>query len=306
MGRRWSLCKGTAVSGGAWRPQIDALAQHFRCLWFDNRGYGKSLPLTPSLTVPQMGEDVLALMDAEEFATAHLIGHSLGGLIALSAASQARSRVLSLSLLNTFASGTVPTRIDRKLLWITLRTQVGTLPMRRRAFVELVMPKPYLQQHNLDKIVEHLSALFGRELGSPPKVAMKQVFAMRKFDATPLLPGLQGLPTLVMSSRHDLLAPPSAGRLLAQALARSLCRANRRLPRRPDSMSRAGQSTATRTSGKSVRGAWLITGLAWRRSRPDSRSRAASRSVPLAEARTAQSHGPSRSSKYKRNPQVLL
>jgi len=213
------LVQGTAVSGGAWRPQIDALAQHFRCLWFDNRGYGKSLPLTPSLTVPQMGEDVLALMDAEEFATAHLIGHSLGGLIALSAASQARSRVLSLSLLNTFASGTVPTRIDRKLLWITLRTQVGTLPMRRRAFVELVMPKPYLQQHNLDKIVEHLSALFGRELGSPPKVAMKQVFAMRKFDATPLLPGLQGLPTLVMSSRHDLLAPPSEGMLLAQALA---------------------------------------------------------------------------------------
>ena len=212
------LVQGTAVSGGAWRPQIDALAQHFRCLWFDNRGYGKSLPLTPSLTVPQMGEDVLALMDAEEFATAHLIGHSLGGLIALSAASQARSRVLSLSLLNTFASGTVPTRMDRKLLWITLRTQVGTLPMRRRAFVELVMPKPYLQQHNLDQIVEHLSALFGRELGSPPNVAMKQVFAMRKFDATPLLPGLQGLPTLVMSSRHDLLAPPSAGRLLAQAL----------------------------------------------------------------------------------------
>lgn len=212
------LVQGTAVSGGAWRPQLDALAQHFRCLWFDNRGYGKSLPLTPSLTVPQMGEDVLALMDAEEFATAHLIGHSLGGLIALSAASQARSRVLSLSLLNTFASGSVPTRIDRKLLWITLRTQVGTLPMRRRAFVELVMPKPYLQQHNLDKIVEHLSALFGRELGSPPKVAMTQVLAMRKFDATPLLPGLAGLPTLVMSSRHDLLAPPSAGRLLAQAL----------------------------------------------------------------------------------------
>ena len=71
------LVQGTAVSGGAWRPQVDALAKHFRCLWFDNRGYGKSLPLTPSLTVPQMGEDVLALMDAEELATAHLIGHSL-------------------------------------------------------------------------------------------------------------------------------------------------------------------------------------------------------------------------------------
>lgn len=212
------LVQGSAVSGNAWRPQIAALAKQFRCLWFDNRGYGQSMPQTPKLTVEQMAEDVLSLMDAEEFAQAHLIGHSLGGAVVVSAAHQARERVQSVALLNTFASGKTPTRLDRSLLWLLLRTQLGTAKMRRNAFLELVLPKEYLSRHNLDKLSEHFSALFGRALEKQPAVAMQQVSAMRRFDARPLLAALRGIPSLVVSSRHDLLTPASEGQCLAEGL----------------------------------------------------------------------------------------
>lgn len=212
------LIHGTSVSGKAWRPQVDALSPHFRCMWFDNRGYGESLPSPATLTVEQMGEDVLALMDAESFDRAHLIGHSLGGAIALSAASQAPSRVLSLSLLNTFVSGKAPLRLDLRLLWKNLRSMIGTRAMRRRALLELMMPEDYLAQHNLDKLAEHMSALFGRELSTMPRIAMKQIAAMHRFDGSDLLPALSGVATLVMSASHDLLTPPSEGKRLAEGL----------------------------------------------------------------------------------------
>lgn len=212
------LIHGTSVGGSAWRPQLDALVPHFRCLWFDNRGYGQSLPIPAALSVEDMGADVLALMDAESMDRAHLIGHSLGGAIAVSAASQAPSRVLSLSLLNTFVSGKTPLRLDPLLLLKNLRSMIGTLSMRRRALLELMMPASYLAQHNVDKLAQHVSALFGREIGTLPRVAMKQIAAMSRFDSAALLPKLKGIPTLVMSARYDLLTPPSEGKRLAEGL----------------------------------------------------------------------------------------
>ena len=51
----------------------------FAVSWFDNRGYGQSLPIPAALSVEDMGAEIaLALMDAESMDRAHLIGHSQG------------------------------------------------------------------------------------------------------------------------------------------------------------------------------------------------------------------------------------
>src|SRR5687767_5462806 len=101
--------QGVGVHGDGWLPQVDALSDRYRCLSFDNRGMGRSLPLGAPLTVDQMTEDALVLMDAEGWESAHVVGHSLGGLIALNLALTARTRVRSLSLLCTFARGSIGT-----------------------------------------------------------------------------------------------------------------------------------------------------------------------------------------------------
>ncbi len=213
------MIHGTGVGGAAWRPQVEALKSDFDCCIFDNRGFGQSQPLGQPLTLELMAEDALAVMDAAGFQSAHLVGHSLGGLIALYLAHAARQRVRSLALLNTFASGKVPTALSGWLIWMGLRTSVGTLRMRRRAFLEMILgPDELAAVKDVDALATHFSGLFDHDLGVQPPVAMKQVRAMSRADATPFLAGLAGLPALIVSAEHDRLAPPSAGKVMAEAL----------------------------------------------------------------------------------------
>ena len=93
------LIQGVGVHGSGWAPQLDVLAARHWCLAFDSRGIGRSQPLGTPLTVECMAADARALMDAQGWKSAHVVGHSLGGLIALQLALQARQRVDSLALL---------------------------------------------------------------------------------------------------------------------------------------------------------------------------------------------------------------
>ncbi|EYF06848.1 alpha/beta fold hydrolase [Chondromyces apiculatus] len=212
------LIQGVAVRGDAWLPQVDALAERHRCLWFDNRGMARSQPLGAQLTVAQMAEDALALMDAQGFRAAHVVGHSLGGLVAQHLALTARERVRSLSLLCTFARGRDVTLPAPRAMWLGLRTRLGSRRMRRRAFLEIVMPPDVLATGDVDALAERLAARFGHDLADPPPVATKQMAAMHRYDATPRLGELAGVPTLVVSALHDPIAPPRLGRALAAGI----------------------------------------------------------------------------------------
>lgn len=74
------LIQGVGVHGDAWWPQVELLSERYRCLWFDNRGLGRSQPRGVALSVRQMADDTRALMDAEGWTSAHVVGHSLDGL----------------------------------------------------------------------------------------------------------------------------------------------------------------------------------------------------------------------------------
>ena len=74
------------------------------------------------------------LMDAQGWDSAPVVGHSLGGLVALHLALSARARIRSLSLLCTFSLGRDATQLSWGMFWLGLRTFLGTREMRRRAF----------------------------------------------------------------------------------------------------------------------------------------------------------------------------
>jgi pimeloyl-ACP methyl ester carboxylesterase len=210
--------QGTGVAAVGWMPQVETLRSSFRCVSFDNRGIGASTRGPGPLTIDRLADDALAVLDALGLPTAHVVGHSLGGLIALRLARRARARVSSLGLLCTFASGNVPTRLSPTVAWLGLRTVVGTRAMRRRAFLELIRAPQELAGVDRDTESVRLGALFGRDLSDTPPIVREQVWSMRGEDETPHLAGLSGLPTLVMSGAEDLLAPPSAGRALAAGI----------------------------------------------------------------------------------------
>jgi pimeloyl-ACP methyl ester carboxylesterase len=175
----------------------------------------RSQPIGAPLSVEQMAEDALVLMDAQGWDSAHVVGHSLGGLIALRLALSERKRVRSLSLLCTFARGRDATRLSLWMIWVGLRTRIGTRRQRRHAFLKLVMPPAMLGKSDLDALAQRLATIFGHDLAEQPSVAMKQLAAMRAYDASPSLGELAGLPTLVVSSACDQIARPELGRALA-------------------------------------------------------------------------------------------
>ncbi len=72
----------TAYSGEVWKPSQMPLAQSLNIIFHDPRGCGRSVAAQSVYTIEQMALDIVALMDHLKLASAHLIGHSMGGRIA--------------------------------------------------------------------------------------------------------------------------------------------------------------------------------------------------------------------------------
>jgi pimeloyl-ACP methyl ester carboxylesterase len=212
------LVQGVGVHGDGWRPQVDRLADRYRCLTFDNRGMGHSLPAGTPITVEQMADDARALMDTQGWEAAHVVGHSLGGPVAIHLALTARARVRSLALLCSFARGRAVAPLSWRMVWAGTRSQFGPRGVRRRAFLELVLPPGALRGADRSALAEALAPVLGHDLADQPPVVREQLTAMRRYDATPRLGELGGVPTLVVSAAWDPIAPPGLGQLMAAGI----------------------------------------------------------------------------------------
>jgi len=95
----------TAYSGEVWKPSQMPLADSMNVIFHDPRGCGRSVAEQSVYTIEQMALDIVALMDHLKHSSAHLIGHSMGGRIALSLAENFPGRVKSLIMA---ASGSGP------------------------------------------------------------------------------------------------------------------------------------------------------------------------------------------------------
>jgi aminoacrylate hydrolase len=212
------LVQGVGVIGKGWQPQIDGLADRFTLIDIDNRGIGDSVLAGGDVSVEAMADDVRAVIEAEGLDRVHLVGHSMGGLIALQLALAAPTRIASLALLCTFLRGTQGSTPTLGMLLTAIRSRVGTRRMRRQAFLELILPSAALQGIDRNAVAARLAVLFGHDLADQPAVTMTQLRAMGRYDASTRLGALATIPTLVMSGRHDRIALPAHGRGLADAI----------------------------------------------------------------------------------------
>ena len=212
------LVQGVGVVGQGWQPQVEGLRDRFTVVAFDNRGIGRSGLGPAPVTIEGMAADALAVADAERLDRFHLVGHSMGGVIAQQLALSTPRRVKSLALLCTFPRGRDATRLTWAVLAAGIRTRVGTRAMRRRAFVDLVMPRATRGADDVNAMAARLATLFGRDLADQPAIVMQQLRATRRFDASPRFVELAALPTLVISARHDRISRPEYGRQLARSI----------------------------------------------------------------------------------------
>ena len=209
---------GVGVGRCAWAPQLRGLAGSFRCIAVDHRGIGGSEGDLADLTVDRMARDALALVDALHLDRVHVVGHSLGGVVAQRLALIAPERTRSLSLMCTFSGGRDLARPSARLMWLGLRSRVGTRAMRRAAFARLVMPDALVDERGLEAVASELEGVFGRSLAAPPPIADRQLAALRAHDERGRLGELAPIPTWVAGGRLDPIAEAPCVRALAAAI----------------------------------------------------------------------------------------
>lgn len=213
------LLQGVGVIGEGWRPQFDGLCDRYTMVTLDNRGIGASVVDSPrSVSIDAMARDALAVMDAEGLDRFHLCGHSVGALIAQRVALLAPARIKSLTLMCAFVRGADAGRMTPGLVLQAIRLWIGSRRMRRRAFLEVIMPDAYLQGRDLDALADRLAALFGRDLADQPRIVMTQLRAATRYDGAARWAELTAIPTLVISGAHDRISRRPYGQNLAVAI----------------------------------------------------------------------------------------
>ena len=71
-----------------WRQQTDFLKKYFQVVTVDLAGHGSSGSGRDRWTIPKFGDDLLAVLDDLNLSGVILVGHSMGGMVALNAASR--------------------------------------------------------------------------------------------------------------------------------------------------------------------------------------------------------------------------
>ena len=91
-----------------WLAQVGALSKHFKVIRFDNRGCGKSDRPDGPYSMELYADDINALMDYLGIKKAHIVGHSLGGMIVQNFVLKYPHRANKVILINTLSGITLP------------------------------------------------------------------------------------------------------------------------------------------------------------------------------------------------------
>lgn len=199
------LIMGFGMRGWLWRNQVEALSQQHRVAFYDHRGVGESERLSGRLHMRDMAADALRLLDELEWQRAHIVGVSMGGMIAQELALMAPQRPVSLSLIATHAGG--PGAGLPRLQGIVEfgRSFAGPKSQRARALSRLLYPPEFLAKVDPKDLAERNEVAFQ----STPsyRTLAAQLGAVARHDTRKRLHRIQQ-PTLVVKPKRDVLVRP--------------------------------------------------------------------------------------------------
>jgi pimeloyl-ACP methyl ester carboxylesterase len=112
------LLHGFTQDSRVWRPQLEALSQHFTVIAWDAPGAGQSSDPPESFTIGDWADSLAGVLDAERIDRAHVLGLSWGGLLAQEFYRRHPNRVQSLLLVDTYGGwkGSLPAPVPEQRL----------------------------------------------------------------------------------------------------------------------------------------------------------------------------------------------
>ncbi len=198
---------GLGSCGDDWVLQAQFFAPRFRVIAPDLRGHGQSAKPAGPYSIAQFAADVTALLDALSIDSAHVVGLSLGGLVAQQIAIDSPHRVRRLTLTNTFAhllSGSVfemARLLRRGAISLVLPLERSSQHVARGLF-------PYPHQAELRRLAAQ------RIVGNDRAAYRASIAAIRRFDSRRDLKRIIA-PTLVITGERDRTVPRRRQRELA-------------------------------------------------------------------------------------------
>ena len=210
------LVNGLADDLETWAYQTeDFLAAGYRVLTFDNRGVGSSSKPAGPYTTELFARDTKALVDALGLRSFHLLGTSMGGMIAQEYAIANPGDLRSLVLSSTYAApGPFCGRMFA--MWADLAPVLG-VPFVMRDVTLWAFTLPFFEQRE-DELREFEAAMAA---GTQPLEAyLAQLTSIRTNDTTSRLDRITA-PTLVIAGEEDILIPVALSRRLHQGIAGS-------------------------------------------------------------------------------------
>jgi pimeloyl-ACP methyl ester carboxylesterase len=202
---------GFPLDSTMWAPQTSALADHFRCVTIDTRGFGESTA-TPPFTIDRYADDVVAVLDLLDIETTTVVGLSMGGYIAFALWRRAPHRVNALVLADTRAGVDTPDTRQRRHELIALAHSEGPAAVVERQLVGLLGKSTRERQPDVEESVRAIgqSATVDGIVGALEAM-------LGRHDSVPTLATIK-VPTLIVVGDEDVITPPKEARAMHAAI----------------------------------------------------------------------------------------
>ena len=209
------LVMGIGYDATLWTlAQVPALSDMFQVVIFDNRDVGRSSRASEPYTIADMADDVAGLMDALDITRAHMLGLSMGGMIAQEFALRHAGRLDRLVLTGC---GAAPARVTfdpiRTWNWVKATDKTGEV-FACQQFTWL-FSNSFLR--NKEAVQQTIALLASNPNPVGPDAYNRQAQAYLRFDALDRLSDISS-PTLMIAGEQDLLTPPWVCREVADRI----------------------------------------------------------------------------------------
>ncbi|RUR12624.1 alpha/beta fold hydrolase [Legionella sp. km772] len=213
-GKPLVLISGYTCDHSVWNLMLDQLAKKFQVLIFDNRAVGQTTDDKRPFSLEMMAEDTIQLIQKLGLEKPHILGQSMGGVIAQLLARTYSAQLDKLIILNSVAKFNARSNFICKAFLTARKNGVDIASL-----IDLSLPcffgTGFLE--NKEQCAEFKKNLLAYPFAQTVFDQERQLMNLAAFDSSPWLQELN-IPTLVISAIEDIITLPEESKRLAEGI----------------------------------------------------------------------------------------